>query len=147
MSWRPGAIPVGEARPRHRPLTARAVRDNPGPPTRIAYWLQAELVAAATDLAEVVGGTLALHLLFNLPLLVGGVITGVVSLVLLAVQNRNGQRNFEFVISGLLLIIAIGFLASLFVRLPTRTGLGGPSPRFDGVPKRPCSQQPCWAPR
>lgn len=111
-----------------------AVRDNTRTPTRVAYWLQAELVAVATDLAEVVGGALALHLLFNLPLLVGGVITGVVSLVLLAVQNRNGQRNFEFVISGLLLIIAIGFLASLFVNAPPLTPvLEGLVPRFDGV--------------
>lgn len=111
-----------------------AVRDNTRAPTRIAYWLQAELVAVATDLAEVVGGALALHLLFNLPLLVGGVITGVVSLVLLAVQNRNGQRNFEFVISGLLLIIAIGFLASLFVKAPPLAPvLEGLLPRFDGA--------------
>src|SRR5439155_1949092 len=82
---------------------------------RLAYWAQAELVAMATDLAEVVGGAIALHLLFDLPLLVGGVITGFVSLVLLAIQNWRGQRMFERVISGLLLIIAIGFLTSLFV--------------------------------
>lgn len=111
-----------------------AVRDNTRTPTRIAYWLQAELVAIATDLAEVVGGALALHLLFNLPLLLGGVITGVVSLVLLAVQNRHGQRNFEYVISGLLLIIAIGFLASLFVKAPPLAPVAeGLLPRFDGV--------------
>ena len=53
-----------------------AVADHTRTPTRIAYWLQAELVAMATDLAEVVGGAIALHLLFDLPLLVGGVITG-----------------------------------------------------------------------
>ncbi|MFC2573319.1 MAG: Nramp family divalent metal transporter, partial [Actinomyces oris] len=35
------------------------------PPGRIAFWLQAEIVAAATDLAEVIGGALALHLLFG----------------------------------------------------------------------------------
>ena len=50
-------------------------------PARLAYWAQAEIVAAATDLAEVIGGAIALHLLFGLPLLVGGVVTGVVSLV------------------------------------------------------------------
>ncbi|MCV7088463.1 Nramp family divalent metal transporter, partial [Mycolicibacter hiberniae] len=52
-------------------------------PARLAFWLQAELVAIATDLAEVVGGAIALNLLFNLPLLLGGVITGIVSMVLL----------------------------------------------------------------
>ena len=41
---------------------------------RLAFWAQAEVVAAATDIAEVVGGAIALHLLFDLPLVVGGVI-------------------------------------------------------------------------
>ena len=95
-----------------------AVADNTRRPTRIAYWIQAELVAMATDLAEVVGGAIALHLLFDLSLVVGGVITGVVSLLLLLVQDRRGQRAFERVITGLLLVIALGFLTSLFVEPP-----------------------------
>ena len=41
-----------------------------GTKSRIAYWLQAELVAISTDVAEVVGGALALNILFDLPLLV-----------------------------------------------------------------------------
>jgi manganese transport protein len=111
-----------------------SVAENSSKSTRIAYWLQAEFVAMATDLAEVVGGAIALHLLFDLPLLIGGVITGVVSLVLLLVQDRRGQRAFERVISGLLLIIAIGFLTSLFVEPPTPTQVAsGLIPRFDGA--------------
>jgi manganese transport protein len=103
-------------------------------PTRLAYWAQAELVAVATDLAEVVGGSLALHLLFGLPLLVGGVITGIVSLLLLIVQDRRGQRMFERVITGLLLIIAIGFLTSLFVNPPPIGDVvAGMVPRFHGA--------------
>jgi manganese transport protein len=110
-----------------------AVRDHTRTPTRIGYWIQAELVAIATDLAEVVGGALALRLLFGLPFLLGGVITGAVSLVLLAVQDRRGQRVFERVITGLLMVIAIGFLSSLFVRTPPAAEvLGGLLPRFDG---------------
>src|SRR6478672_1995446 len=110
-----------------------AVADHTRTPTRIAYWLQAELVAMATDLAEVVGGAIALHLLFDLPLLVGGVITGAVSLLLLAIQNRRGQRTFERVISGLLLVIAIGFLTSLFVEPPSAGDVAaGLIPRFEG---------------
>lgn len=110
------------------------VGDHSRRPTRIAYWLQAELVAMATDLAEVVGGAIALHLLFELPLLLGGVITGAVSMLLLAVQDRRGQRRFELVISGLLLIIAIGFLASLFVAPPPAAELAdGLVPRFQGA--------------
>jgi manganese transport protein len=64
------------------------------------------------------GGAIALYLLFDLPLLTGGVITGVVSLVLLLVKDRRGQRAFERVITGLLAVIALGFLTSLFVAPP-----------------------------
>jgi manganese transport protein len=110
-----------------------AVRDHTRTPTRIGYWMQAELVAVATDLAEVVGGAIALRLLFGLPFLLGGVITGVVSLILLAVQDRRGQRVFERVITGLLMVIAIGFLSSLLVHTPPAAEvLGGLLPRFDG---------------
>jgi manganese transport protein len=110
-----------------------AVSDHTRTPSRIAYWLQAELVAMATDLAEVVGGAIALKLLFDLPLLVGGIITGAVSMLLLGVQDRRGQRVFERVISGLLLIIAIGFLSSLFVEPPPPgDAIAGLLPRFDG---------------
>lgn len=111
-----------------------AVADHSRTRTRIAYWLQAELVAMATDLAEIVGGAIALYLLFDLPLLVGGIITGAVSLGLLAIQNWRGQRVFERVITGLLLVIAIGFLTSLFVAPPSAGEVAsGLVPRFDGA--------------
>src|SRR6185436_6454894 len=94
----------------------------------------AEAVAMATDLAEVIGGAIALNLLFDLPLLLGGLIAGLVSLALLAVQNRRGQRPFERVITGFLLIIAIGFLAGLFVSPPSAADVAaGLIPRFDGL--------------
>jgi manganese transport protein len=79
----------------------------PRPVTR-GLWLQAEAVAIATDLAEIVGGAVALHLLFGVPLPVGGVMTAVVAFVLLAAQSR-GHRPFERVIAGLLLVIGLGF--------------------------------------
>jgi manganese transport protein len=102
--------------------------------TRIAFWVQAELVAAATDLAEVIGGAIALHLLFDLPLVLGGVIVGVVSLALLGVQSRLGQRPFEYVVVGLLAIIAVGFLAGLVVNPPNGPAIvGGLAPRFAGM--------------
>ncbi len=103
-------------------------------PARISYWLQAEGVAMATDLAEVIGGAIALNLLFDLPLVLGGVIAGIVSLALLSVQNRRGQRPFERAITGLLLIIAIGFIAGLFVSPPSPADVAaGLVPRFDGL--------------
>ncbi|WP_104109372.1 Nramp family divalent metal transporter [Arthrobacter sp. N199823] len=101
---------------------------------RRLYWLQAELVAMATDLAEVVGGAIALYLLFNIPLPLGGLIVGIASMALLSVQNRRGQRHFESVIIFLLVIITIGFLAGLVLSPPDPAGVaGGLIPRFDGA--------------
>ncbi|MDJ0351196.1 Nramp family divalent metal transporter [Pseudarthrobacter sp. PH31-O2] len=100
---------------------------------RRAFWVQAEIVAAATDLAEVVGGAIALFLLFGLPLPLGAVIVGAVSMGLLAVQARNKQRPFEFIIIFLLGIITIGFLAGLFVSPPDPAGVAaGLIPGFQG---------------
>ncbi|MGK3949674.1 Nramp family divalent metal transporter [Microbacterium sp. K2] len=102
------------------------------PWARRAYWLQAELVAMATDLAEVIGGAVALYLLFDIPLLLGGVITGAVSMILLAVQSRRGPRPFEFVIIALMVIITVGFIAGLFVAPPDASSIvGGLMPRFE----------------
>lgn len=102
--------------------------------SRLAYWGQAELIAAATDLAEVIGGAIALNLLFGLPLYLGGLIVGIVSIALLTVQNRFGQRPFESIIIGMLAIIAIGFLAGLFVNPPDVAQVaGGLIPGFDGT--------------
>lgn len=101
------------------------------PWARRAYWLQAELVAMATDIAEVIGGAVALNLLFGLPLLWGGLITGTVSLVLLIVQTRRGARSFEFVVIGMVAIIAIGFTFGVFIGPPDPAAvIGGLVPRF-----------------
>ncbi|MDN5762956.1 MAG: Nramp family divalent metal transporter [Microlunatus sp.] len=100
---------------------------------RLAFWVQAELVAMATDLAEVIGGAIALQILFGVPLLAGGLIVGVISTLLLAIQSRRGQRPFEFVIVGLLAVIAVGFLAGLFFSpVSWSDTLAGLVPRFQG---------------
>jgi manganese transport protein len=108
-------------------------RDNfPRPVTR-GLWVQAELVAIATDLAEVLGGAIALNLLFGLPLLAGGLITAVVAFALLGLQSR-GARPFEVAITGLLFVVLVGFLYSLVMG-----GVDGPAvvaglaPRFEGT--------------
>jgi len=99
--------------------------------SRYAYWVQAELVAMATDVAEVLGGAIALHLLFDLPLLVGGIITGVVSMLLLLLHNRRGSRPFERVITGLVVIIGVGFCAGIvFAPLDPGEAVAGLVPRF-----------------
>ena len=121
-------IVTGESLPQ---LLGRRIRR---PWARRAYWLQAELVAMATDVAEVIGGAVALNLLFGIPLLWGGAITGVVSIALLLVQSRRGARAFETVVIGLLVIIAVGFTAGLFFAPPDAAAVvGGLVPRFDGA--------------
>ncbi|PVZ93204.1 divalent metal cation transporter [Amnibacterium flavum] len=100
-------------------------------PLRFAYWVQAELVAMATDVAEILGGAIALNLLFGLPLLAGGIITGGVSLILLALHTHRGGRVFEGVIAGLVLIIGIGFCAGIVIGPPDpAAALAGLVPRF-----------------
>ncbi|MEA5456048.1 Nramp family divalent metal transporter [Sinomonas sp. JGH33] len=103
------------------------------PVTRRLYWAQAEVVALATDLAEVVGGAIALQLLFKVPLPLGAVIVGAVSMGILAIQDRRTQQRFEFAIIGLLAIITIGFLTGMFVSPPAPSGVvAGLLPHFDG---------------
>ncbi|MBD1540323.1 Nramp family divalent metal transporter [Pseudarthrobacter oxydans] len=101
---------------------------------RRLYWLQAELVAGATDMAEVIGGAVALNLLFGLPLLAGGVIIGFASMLLLALQSTRGQRSFEYAIMMLLAVIAVGFVSGLFVNPPEAGSVvSGLIPRFEGT--------------
>ena len=100
--------------------------------TNRGLWLQAEGVAIATDLAEVVGGALALKILFGLPLVVGGTITAVVAFALLILQTR-GHRPFEIAITGLLGVILIGFLYDVAQSgLEPLAIVEGTIPRFDG---------------
>ena len=101
---------------------------------RRAYWLQAEVVAMATDIAEVIGGAVALWLLFGVPLPIGGLLTGAVSIGLLLVQQRRGARAFEFVVIGLLAVIALGFTYGVIIAPPDPAGVAsGLLPRFDGT--------------
>ncbi|MDO4913455.1 MAG: Nramp family divalent metal transporter [Bifidobacteriaceae bacterium] len=100
-------------------------------PARIAFFVQAEIIAIATDLAEVIGGAIALHLLCDIPLFLGGCIVGIVSWILLAFQGGDKHRLFEILIIGLLLIITFGFIAGLFVDPPNFSHvLSGFVPRF-----------------
>jgi manganese transport protein len=72
-------------------------------------WIQAELIAMATDLAEFVGAAIALNLLFGMPLFVSGVVTAIVAFGILGLQAR-GHRTFEIAIVALLSVIMFGFL-------------------------------------
>ncbi|WP_431804657.1 Nramp family divalent metal transporter [Microbacterium sp. bgisy203] len=120
-------------------VTGRSLAETLGdrirnPWARRLYWLQAELVAMATDIAEVIGGAVALWLLFGVPLPIGGLATGAVSIGLLFVQQRRGARSFEFVIIGLLALIALGFTYGVFAAPPDAGGVvSGLVPRFEGT--------------
>lgn len=119
-------------------VTGRSLPELPGQRMRrgpgLAYWVQAELVATATDLAEVMGGAVALRLLFGLPLLAGGAIVRVCSMQL-GIQSRRGARSFEVVVTGLLVIITVGFVTGLFFG-PVSWGeaAAGIVPRVEGTP-------------
>jgi manganese transport protein len=102
-------------------------------PVSRGLWVQAEVVVIATDVAEVLGGALALKLLFGIPLLAGGAITSVVAFALLLFQNR-GHRPFESVIVGLLAVILLGFLYNLLLAGVDVGGFAtGVVPRFEGT--------------
>jgi manganese transport protein len=75
-------------------------------------WIQAELVAMATDLAEFVGAAIGLNLLFRLPLLAAGLVTAVVAFGILAMEQR-GYRRFELAIAALLGLVFLGFAYDL----------------------------------
>jgi manganese transport protein len=74
-----------------------------------ALWLQAEVMAMATDVAEFLGAALGLNLLFGVPLFAAGLITGAIAFGILALQSR-GYRPFELAIAALLGIVLAGFL-------------------------------------
>src|SRR6185312_16498561 len=96
----------------------------------IGLWIQAELIAMATDLAEFVGAAIALNLLFGMPLLPAGLVTAVVAFGLLGLQSR-GYRRFEIVIAGMLGVILLGFLVdSLMIDHDAKGIAGGFIPGF-----------------
>ena len=99
-------------------------------PVSRLLWLQAEVVAMATDLAEFVGAALGLNILFHIPLLPAGLITGVAAFGILTLQAR-GFRPLEAVITVLVGVIVVAFAFEVFLAKPSApavaTGLLIPS--------------------
>src|SRR5262249_24523754 len=83
----------------------------------IGLWVQAELIAMATDLAEFLGAALGIHLLLGIPLFPAAVITGVITFAILGLQ-RYGFRPFEAVITAFVFVIGICYLAELWLAHP-----------------------------
>jgi len=79
-----------------------------------AMWVVSELAAMATDLAEFLGGAIGLSLLFRMPLMAGMAVTAIVTYGILLLDRR-GFRPLELIITALVGIIALCYLAEMFV--------------------------------
>ncbi len=112
---------------------AEACRARYRRPVVILLWIQAELVAMATDVAEFIGAALGLHLLFGIPMLPAALITAVVSFGILGLQ-AHGVRRLEAVIAGFVGVIVLAFGAQVFLASPSASDVaGGLIPGFDGT--------------
>src|ERR687887_1477555 len=85
--------------------------------TAIGLWLQAEVIAMATDLAEFLGAALGFHLLLGIPLFPAALITGATAFLILGLQ-RFGFRPFEAVIAGIVGMIGVCYVGELFYAKP-----------------------------
>ena len=121
---------LGIATGRNLPETCR---DNFSRPVSMALWIQAEAIAMATDLAEVLGAALGLHLLFGMPLFPAGLLAGAGAFGILALQ-RYGFRRLEAVIAGMVGVIVVAFGLEVIIARPDPGGVVSHLfvPRFDG---------------
>jgi len=85
--------------------------------TNYCLWICAEVAAMATDLAEFLGGALGFYLLFRIPLVYAGILTGIVSFVIIYLE-RYGQRIVEAVITGLVAVISLAYGLEVFLARP-----------------------------
>ncbi|MEE8729543.1 MAG: Nramp family divalent metal transporter [Rahnella inusitata] len=102
---------------------AEHIRDRFPRPAVWAYWVQAEIIAMATDLAEFIGAAIGFKLLLGVSLFQGAVLTGIATFIILALQKR-GQKPLELVIAGLLLFVAAAYIVELFFSQPSMVALG-----------------------
>jgi len=79
-----------------------------------AMWVTLEIVAIATDLAEFVGAAVGLFLLFHIPLVYAGLLTAVVTFLILGLQ-RYGFRPLEAIITAMIGIVAVSYLIEIFL--------------------------------
>ena len=121
---------LGIATGRNLPETCR---DNFSRPVSIGLWIQAEAIAMATDLAEVLGAALGLHLLFGMPLFPAGLLAGAGAFGILALQ-RYGFRRLEAVIAGMVGVIVVAFAFEVILAKPDPGEIATHLfvPRFDG---------------
>lgn len=97
------------------------------------FWVVAEIAAMATNLAEFLGCTLGLYLLFNIPMVWAGLITAILTFFIVY-MGKYGQRVLEGVISILVAVICISYTLELFLAKPdwTQAGLHALIPSMPG---------------
>jgi manganese transport protein len=112
---------------------AEVCRDNLSRPVSFGLWLQAEVIAMATDLAEVLGAALGLSLLFDIPLGWGAVIAVAAAFTILTLQTF-GFRQLEAVIAVFVGVIVVAFAFELLSVTPDPGNMADDlfSPTFDG---------------
>jgi manganese transport protein len=96
---------------------AEQIRDHYPRPLVWFYWVQAEIIAMATDLAEFIGAAIGFKLILGISLLQGAVLTGIATFLILMLQRR-GQKPLEKVIGGLLLFVAAAYIVELIFSQP-----------------------------
>jgi manganese transport protein len=108
-------------------------RENFSHRTSVGLWVQAEVIAMATDLAEFLGAAVGLQLLLGIPLFPAAVLTGVITFVILGLQ-RYGFRPFEAVITAFVFVIGICYLLELWLAHPPLGTVAKHAvvPQFDG---------------
>lgn len=96
---------------------AEVIRDRYPRPVVWLFWVQAELIAIATDLAEFLGAALAFNLLFGMSMLEGALLTGAITYAVLYMQ-RYGFRTMEMIIGAMILAVSAGFLLEILLGKP-----------------------------
>ncbi|WP_291635860.1 Nramp family divalent metal transporter [Clostridium sp.] len=87
------------------------------------FWIESELAAMATDLAEFLGGTLGLYLLFGIPMIYAGLIIGVLTYIIVYME-KYGQKVVEWIIGILVSVITIAYTIELFLAKPDWAQVG-----------------------
>lgn len=103
---------------------AQACRDHYSRPVSMGLWVLAEIAIAATDLAEVIGSAVALHLLFGIPLWAGVLITALDVFVVLFLQHK-GFRYVEVLVGALIFVIGACFAYELLLAQPSVSAIIG----------------------
>jgi manganese transport protein len=87
-------------------------------PVVLAMWALMEIVAMATDLAEFLGAALGFHLLFGIPLWIGGLLAAVTTVVILGLE-RYGFRPLEAVITALVGVVGVCYVIETILDRPS----------------------------